>query len=157
MQWTLRFKNKKTTVVLFAERTDSFRNIKTELLRMLQSLQATHNLGDTAPSDPDAIILGVPKDPSDLQKGWKRLEIPTDGSEDAQPMKGKKVVGNKSLDCPEGAKLQDGATLAFRYRANLNGTKGNAFNGSDDDELSDLDEEDDFDVVIPTFEDDGGE
>ena len=89
------------------------------------------------PSDPDEVVLGVPIDKNDIDRGWKNLLIPEIEKEDDEH-KSKKVkkdsVANSS---PLGAGLKDGAMIAFRFKEDAN-----------------EDGEEGFDVVMPTYEED---
>lgn len=93
------------------------------------------------------MILGVPVDKNDISKGWIGLDIP-EFDDEGENAAGKKRVGKKDSvlnGSPLGAGLRDGAMLAFRFR-----------DGEDEEMKEDeVDMEDEkWDVVIPTFEDD---
>ena len=95
--------------------------------------------GNLLPSDPEAIVFGLPVDKNDLSKGWVPLDIPEVSDTDT---KGKGVKKGSVLNQnPLGAGLKDGAMLAFRFKPD----------GLD---MLELDVE--WDVVIPTYEDDDG-
>ena len=90
------------------------------------------------------MILAVPIDKNDLSRGWVGMDIPDldgDGGIGGKKSNGKNSVLNGS---PLGAGLKDGAVLAFKFR--------------DAAEMKDeLDLEDDhWDVVLPSFEEEYG-
>lgn len=142
--WTLRFKQRKTTVLLYVEQTESFTSIKSELLKALKYPGHTEFNGHDLPQDPEDIVLGLPVDKNDLTKGWVGLNIPATVVEDESGSK-KNVGGKRSVlnASPLGAGLKDGATLAFKFRHE--GAK------TDDDGL-DLDDSD-WEVIVPSYED----
>ena len=81
----------------------------------------------------------MPKDKYDISKGWVPLKIPEVEDGDT---KGKGVKKGSVLnESPLGAGLKDGAMLAFRF------TKGAT------EDARDLD---DWDVIIPSYEDEVG-
>ncbi|KAI9880816.1 MAG: hypothetical protein M1830_000252 [Pleopsidium flavum] len=147
LQWTLRFKQNKTTILLFVDPGQSFDSIKQDLLDALKKSGRTELNGEPVPSDSDHVLLGLPMDKNDLSKGWVKLEIPETEIEDGLGAK-KKVGGKKSIlnASPQGAGLKDGAVLAFRFSES--GDK--------------VDEEGlevgygKWDVVIPSYEDEYG-
>ena len=82
----------------------------------------------------------MPKDKNDPSKGWVALKIPEVEDGDT---KGKGVKKGSVLNgSPLGAGLKDGTMLAFRF------TKG-----ASEDEM-DLDDE--WDVIIPSYDDEAG-
>ena len=137
MQWTLRFKQHKTTILLFVQQSQPFDSIKRDLLEAIQATNIKEVNGNALPLDPEDIELGVPRDKNDINKGWVPLKIPE--AEEAD-VKGKGVKKGSVLnESPLGAGLKDGAMLAFRF------TKGAAEDGMD------LDEE--WDVIMPSYDD----
>ena len=141
-QWTLRLKQRRTTVLLFVDRSQSFTSIKQELLEAIKATgKATLN-DQALPTDPDDVILGIPVDRYDLSKGWVGLDIP-DFDEDGGRTKkaGKNSILNSS---PLGAGLKDGAVLAFKFR-----------DSSMTEEEMDLDDNN-WDVVLPNYEEEYG-
>ena len=137
MQWTLRFKQHKTTILLFVQQSQPFDSIKRDLLDAIKATNIKDINGNALPSDPEEIELGVPRDKNDVNKGWLPLIIPE--AEEAD-VKGKGVKKGSVLNgSPLGAGLKDGAMLAFRF------TKGAAEDGMD------LDEE--WDVIMPSYDD----
>ena len=139
MQWTLRFKQHKTTILLFVQQSQSFDSIKRDLLHAITARGINDINGNTLPSDPEHIEFGVPKDKYDISKGWVPLKIPEVEDGDT---KGKGVKKGSVLnESPLGAGLKDGAMLAFRF------TEGAT------EDARDLD---DWDVIIPSYEDEVG-
>ena len=102
--------------------------------------------GQTLPTEPEDVVFGVPVEKNDLSKGWVRLDIPETEVQvngDSKKIGGKKSVLNSS---PLGAGLKDGAMLAFRFK-----TEGEMV---DEDGL-DV-EDDEWDVLIPSYEEEYG-
>ena len=88
------------------------------------------------PSDPEAVVFGIQVDKHDPNKGWLPLKIPE--NEDGNP-KGKGIKKDSVLnESPLGAGLKDSQMLAFKFQ--------------DSGEQRDAD--DDWDVVMPSYEDD---
>lgn len=109
---------------------------------MIQGRDMTDIDGNPVPSDPEAIVFGVPMDKHDISKGWIPLTIPE--VEDADVKKGKGVKKDSVMNqSPLGAGLQDGATLAFAF-----GEPGGG-DGMDVDQL--------FEVVMPSYDDDSSQ
>ena len=143
--WTLRFKQHKTTVLLFVEPSQSFTSIKSDLLEALRQRRNTELNGAPLPSDPEDVIFGVPVDMNNPNKGWVGLDIPAVDMED--DAKGKKKVGGKRSvlnASPLGAGLKDGAILAFKFRSE---------DVMMDEDGLDLDDSN-WDVVIPSYDED---
>lgn len=142
MQWTLRFKQHKTTVLLFAQQSQSLDSIKCDLLDAIKARGIEEINGNALPSDPEDIEFGVPRDKYDISKGWVPLKIPEVEEGDTKG-KGKAVKKDSVLNgSPLGAGLKDGAMLAFRF------TKGPAEDG--------MDVDDEWDVIIPSYDDEVG-
>ena len=140
MQWTLRFKQHKTTILLFVQQSQSFDSIKHDLLEAIKATGIQDVNGNSLPSDPQDIEFGVPRDKNDPSKGWVALKIPEFEDGDT---KGKGVKKGSVLnESPLGAGLKDGAMLAFKF---VKGTE---------EEGMDLDGE--WDVIIPSYDDDAG-
>ncbi|KAI9883452.1 MAG: hypothetical protein M1823_004786 [Watsoniomyces obsoletus] len=148
--WTLRFKNQRTTVLLYSRPDTSFNAIREELLTMLQTTNPSGEFnGATIPSEADDIILGIPNDHKDLQAGWKEVEIPEEESGDEKRPAGRrrKLGGeNSTLDCPRGVGLKDGAVLAFKFRSQSSDGQDHFMNGA----------KMDWDVVVPSYDEDYG-
>lgn len=142
MRWTLRFKQHKTTVLLFAQQSQSLDSIKRDLLDAIKARGIVDINGNALPSDPEDIEFGVPRDKYDISKGWVPLKIPEVEDGDTKG-KGKGVKKDSVLNgSPLGAGLKDGAMLAFRF------TKGPAEDG--------MDVDDEWDVIIPSYDDEVG-
>lgn len=134
-------------MLLFTTPQTDFGIIKQELLSILT---LTHSSGDLngykIPSDPEDVLLGIPVDPDDLQQGWTKLFIPEQELDNAQSGRKRRAGGKRSaLNCPQGVGLKDGAALAFKFR-----TPGY----HEEDDMMDISEE--WDVIIPSYEDDRG-
>ncbi|MCJ1365702.1 hypothetical protein MMC16_004827 [Acarospora aff. strigata] len=147
LQWTLRFKQHKTTILLFVEPGQSFDSIKQNLLDALKKTGRTEINGVSLPSDAQHVVFGVPLEKNDFSRGWVKLEIPETDVEDGAGGK-KKVGGKKSIlnSSPQGAGLKDGAALAFRF---LEGGDGLDEDGLEADHGK-------WNVVIPSYEDEYG-
>lgn len=140
MQWTLRFKQHKTTILLFVQQSQPFDSIKRDLLDAIKATNIKDINANFLPSDPEDIELGVPRDKNDISKGWLPLKIPEVEEGDT---KGKGVKKGSVLnESPLGAGLKDGAMLAFRF------IKGAAEDG--------MDLDDEWDVIIPSYDDEAG-
>lgn len=140
MQWTLRFKQHKTTILLFVQQSQSFDSIKRDLRDAIKATGIQDINSNLVPSDPQDIELGVPRDKNDPSKGWVALKIPEVEDGDA---KGKGVKKGSVLnESPLGAGLKDGAMLAFKF------TKGTEEDG--------MDVDDEWDVIIPSYDDEAG-
>ena len=126
--------------MLLCPQTQSFTSIRSELSTALQSRGITEINGEPLPEDSEDIVLGVPLDKKNLEKGWVNLEIPEFDEGDAKRKSGvkKSSVFNQT---PLGAGLSDGDMLAFRFRKEAQ------------DEME-LDE--DWDVTLPRLDDDTG-
>lgn len=140
MQWTLRFKQHKTTILLLVQQSQSFDSIKRDLLNAIKATGIQDINGDALPLDPEGIEFGVPRDKNDPNKGWVALKIPEFDDGDT---KGKGVKKGSVLnESPLGAGLKDGAMLAFRFAK-----------GAEEDEM---DMDDEWDVIIPSYDDEAG-
>ena len=142
--WTLRFKQHKTTILLFVSQNQSFGSIKSELLEAIKATGIRDINGYALPANADGIIFGIPVDKNDPGKGWVGLEIPEiDGDEDAEG-KSKGVRKGSVLNAsPLGAGLKDGAMIAFKFREE----------GAED---ADNPDRGDWEVVIPSYDDEYG-
>ena len=125
-------------MLLLCQPTQSFQSIRQELLQSLQATGIEKIEGDAFSKDAEDIILGVPLDKSNMDKGWVNLEIPEFEEGDAKP-KGAVKKGSVLNKTPLGAGLKDGDMLAFRFKRESS------------DEM-DLDE--DWNVTLPSLEDD---
>ncbi|KAL9063818.1 MAG: hypothetical protein Q9161_009255 [Pseudevernia consocians] len=137
LQWTLRFKQHKTTILLFVQQSQPFDSIKRDLLDAIKATGIQDINGNTLPSDPKDIEFGVLRDKNDHSKGWVALKIPE--AEDGDT-KGKGVKKGSVLnENPLGAGLKDGAMLAFRFAKAA--------------EEGGMDKDDEWDVIIPSYDD----
>ncbi|CAF9934425.1 MAG: hypothetical protein ALECFALPRED_005941 [Alectoria fallacina] len=140
MQWTLRFKQHKTTILLFVQQSQSFNSIKRDLLDAIKATGINDINGNALASDPEDIEFGVPRDKNDISRGWVALKIPEVENGDTN---GKGVKKGSILnESPLGAGLKDGAMLAFKF------TKGVEEDG--------MDVDDEWDVIIPSYDDEAG-
>lgn len=140
MQWTLRFKQHKTTILLFVQQSQPFESIKRDLLDAIKATGIQDINGNALPSGPEGIEFGVLRDKNDPSKGWVALKIPEVEDGDT---KGKGVKKGSILnESPLGAGLKDGTMLAFKF------TK------STEEAAMDLDDE--WDVIIPSYDDEAG-
>lgn len=142
-KWTLRFKQHKTTILLFVDQAQSFTSIKTDLLEAIAKTGRTELNGQRVPTDPEDVIFGVPIEKNDPSRGWVRLDIPETGVQvngTSKKIGGKKSVLNSS---PLGAGLRDGAMLAFRFQQDGQGANEDR-------------EDEGWDVLIPSYEEEYG-
>ncbi|KAL1958433.1 hypothetical protein VTO42DRAFT_4534 [Malbranchea cinnamomea] len=145
LNWTLRFKNHKVTVLLLVSPVEPFSSIKKTLLEALKARNIKEINGLPVPEDASEIEFGTPIDRNNLEKGWQKLEVPELADGDGKrPVGGRKSIFNAS---PQGAGLKDFQAVAFRFRQPIetNGTQ-------DDDVTMELDDPG-WDVVIPKYED----
>ncbi|KAI9828523.1 MAG: hypothetical protein M1819_006579 [Sarea resinae] len=149
LSWTLRFKHHKTTILLFVEPLQSFHSIKMGLIQALNATRPDGKLDGLAiPSDPEEVLLGLPRNPHDLGEGWVALEIPE--VEILEEDGGKRKIGGKQgilNTSPQGAKLKDGAVLAFKFRRNVADMDAHGMA---------LEDEEQWDVLVPSYEDEYG-
>jgi len=124
---------------------ESVTTAKDAILQALKARNITEINGDSVPDDSSAIEFGVAVDKSDPEKGWTRLEADMSGLNEGEKPK----TGAVSL---EAADLRNGQAIAFRF---CNPREGDAGKGDVD---IDLDVEDQgWDVVLPSLEEDEGE
>ncbi|KAL9006846.1 MAG: hypothetical protein Q9188_000377 [Gyalolechia gomerana] len=139
--WTLRFKQHKTTVLLFVSPHQSLTSVKEDLLHAIKATRVTEINGNLIPSSPEDVILGVPLDGNDPSQGWINLEIPELEGDGGKKGSKKASVLNAT---PIGAGLKDGMVLAFKSRKEKS--------GSDDMDIDD----NEWDVVLPNYDDEEG-
>lgn len=127
---------------MFVTPSQSLSEIKQELLDMINGRGITDINGNSVPSDPEAIVFGVQVDKHDITKGWIPLMIPE--VEEADLKKGKGVKkGSYFNESPQGAGLEDVSTVAFEFRDPSGGDN--------------MDMDQTFDVIIPSYDDDGSQ
>lgn len=165
--WTLRLKHHKTTILLHADPIQKLSSLRAELLAALQQTNPSGELnGHPIPTSADDILLARPVDINDLRQGYTRLEQKTPFADDADakgkgkastavatPGAGAKGKG-KLTDCPQGVGLRDGGVVAFRFRGEDDGVKGDR-DGEEGFEMLEEDREgggEAWDVVVPTIE-----
>lgn len=136
--WTLRFKQHKTTILLFVSQNQSFGSIKSELLEAIKATGIHDINGCALPPNAEDIVFGIPVDKKDPSKGWVGLKIPEiDGDEDAGGISKGVRKGSVLNASPLGAGLKDGAIVAFKFREE----------GAEDPDG------DDWDVILPSYDD----
>ncbi len=149
--WTLRLKHHKSTILLHVDPLQSFQSVKTELIRALQHTHPDGRLQGTIdiPSDVIDVLLAKPNDIYDHSKGWTLIQTSDDAEQQDEGLKERAQKKSKTRpgfpdSCPKAAGLKEGSVLAFKFR-----------NDNDEDEGLGLDEED-WDVIVPTYEDSTG-
>jgi len=144
--WTLRIKYHKTTILLHADPFQSVQRLKQDLLDSLRAIKPSSTFlnGRSLPSSASQIQLARPYDALDPTSGWELIEESDDVTLQANGPDGKgkgkaKVKPNSSEFTLKGAGLKDNLALAFRWQ-----DKESMDAGLEDEE---------WDVIIPTFED----
>ncbi|KAF2124536.1 hypothetical protein P153DRAFT_133724 [Dothidotthia symphoricarpi CBS 119687] len=134
--WTLRFKSRKTTILLHVDPLHTFTTIKSHLYNALTETGLKDLDGSTIPlpSSPADIQLGRPVDVNDAQQGFQLGEWEYAASEEFDGKgKGKgKSSASKVNNCPMGANLKDNAVLALRWEGD------GVWDGRDDEMDGDL-------------------
>lgn len=134
--YTLRLKYHKTTVLLHADPLTSLDVIKKDLLKVLKETNPNGMLhGVPLPSSYNQIRLARPNDVNDLTKGWEGID-PIMGDVDEVEESVKKL---KLSDTLKGAGIREHAVMAFRF--------SNADTADDD-----MEDNEQWDVVIPSFD-----
>lgn len=144
--WTLRLKYHKTTVLLHADPLQSVQRLKQDLIDSLRAIKPTSTFlnGRSLPSSASQIQLAKPCDILDPTSGWELLEESDDATLRANGPDGKgkgkaKVKPNSSEFTLRSVGMKDNLALAFRWW-----DKESVDSGLEDEE---------WDVIIPTFED----
>lgn len=168
--WTFRFKNGKSTTLLHVDPLQSLQSIKTELLRALISTHRDGQLGSQRiPTDPSLVLVGRPVDIHDPAQGWQRIVEEHDRNHNGTAAESSRAAsgpGKKRKsgaqngtvpgagDCPKALGLEDNAVLAFKFCGQVAARD----EGEEEDEGlgMEMDEDDRFDVVIPSYEDETG-
>jgi hypothetical protein len=150
--FTLKLKHHKTTILLHADPNSTLTSLKEELLRALKETCPNNSLNDKPlPDSPLAIVLAIPKDVTNPGAGWSRV-----GSLPFRP-----VSSKASEETIKGIGLREGGCLAFKWSADgeESDLEQNKRKKEDEDEamvmdgIEDLEEEEDWDVIIPSYED----
>jgi hypothetical protein len=144
--WILRLKYHKTTVLLHADPLQSVQRLKQDLLDSLRAIKPSSTFlnGRSPPSSTSQIQLARPCDVLDPTSGWELIEESDDATLQANGPDGKgkgkaKAKPNSSEFTLRGVGVRDNLVLAFRWQ---------------DKESMDADlEDEEWDVIIPTFED----
>ena len=123
-------------MLLACEERQPFESIRAELLQAIKATGLEDIDGEALPDDPEDIILGVPMDKYNMNKGWVNLEIPEFDESDTKKKGVKK--GSVLNEHPLGAGLVDGDMLAVRFRKAP----------TDEMEL-----DDDWEVTLPNLDD----
>ncbi|KAF2119762.1 hypothetical protein BDV96DRAFT_352960 [Lophiotrema nucula] len=130
--WTLRLKNRKTTVLLFVDPLETFASIKERLLDALKEAPLRDPDSKEVvelPSDASHLQLGRPTDAMDPRSSFQLGEWEFNTSDDDGDVKGKGKAPGKgrpkksegdlavesSKQCPKGAGLKDNSVLAFKW------------------------------------------
>jgi len=144
--WILRLKYHKTTVLLHADPLQSVQRLKQDLLDSLRTIKSSSTFlnGRSLPSSASQIQLAKPCDVLDPTSGWELLEESDDATLQTNGPDGKgkgkaKAKPNSSEFTLKSVGIRDNLALAFRWR---------------DKESMDFGlEDEEWDVIIPTFED----
>ena len=180
--WILRFKSHRTTILLHIDPLQTFSTIKAELLNALEQTHRDGTLdGQPIPKNSDEILLAGPRDHNDLSLGFESIESAIDEESDAVVGAGKGKGKGKAAaasnasnskaavgrggkgqlkDCPQGVGLRDHGVVAFKFRRKEDEVMSSV--ESEDDEgiavsREDMQVEEDWDVVVPSFEETYGE
>lgn len=144
---TLLFKKHKTTVLLSLQPHESLTSAKEKLLQAIKSRKLLEINGDAIPNDPAEIELGVPVDRGDVEKGWMRLATEVSGGDDGATTKKSTGKSKNASDTLQVAGLQNGYSVAFRFRKPDEAAVADEFD-------TNLDIQDPgWDVIIPSFDD----
>lgn len=128
--------------MLLVSPVEPFATIKETLMKALRVRNVTEINGQPVPEDASDIEFGAPVDRNNLEKGWRKLEVPGTGH-GRRSTGGKKSVLNAS---PQGAGLKDFQAVAFRFR--------NAGDSKDEQGDMEIDSDDQgWDVLIPAYDD----
>lgn len=147
IKWTLLFKKHNVTILLLVSSVQTIASVKETLLHALKARKITEINGEPVPDSTSKIELGVPIDRSDLSEGWKKLEVPAQGTKDGDKKRvvgGKKSVLNLTV---QGADIKDSQALAFRFRDAAEDDK-------EKDELEVQLDDPGWDVIVPEYDSD---
>lgn len=122
---------------------ESIQSTKEKLHSALKARGLTQINGDPIPENPSEIEFGTPVDRNELEKGWVRLDVPTDKNGDSATKKPSAGRPKKSslTDSLQAADIRDGQAIAFRFRKTTD--------GDEDAELKDSG----WDVLVPSLDD----
>lgn len=144
--WTVRLKNKTKTILVFADPLQSVDDLKEDLLRALRATERSGILnGVPIPNKRQQVVLGRPKDVYDQKKGWTNLEANLD-----EAAAGRGRTPRAATSSLKGLGLTDNPVLAFKFISDRL-----AEDGSRHDTIGAFEEDndEDWDVVIPSYED----
>ncbi|KAF2418685.1 hypothetical protein EJ08DRAFT_52827 [Tothia fuscella] len=157
LSYTIRFKHHKTTVLLHLDPLTPLSTIKSTLLTSLRQTKPNGINNNPLPAKPSQIQFAKLINPSETGEGWEPLTPATsayfdddelDGLPDGKGMgKGKGGKGNGRVDVDSGTSIKatgvkDGSVVAFRWSLEEGG--------------GEEDEWEEWDVVLPSFEDNYG-
>ncbi|KAJ5103318.1 hypothetical protein N7532_003847 [Penicillium argentinense] len=128
---TVMFKKYKTTILLCLQPDEKLSAVKKELLEALKSRGVNHLGNDIVPGDPAELEFGLPKDRSDLEKGWTLLRTEPDTT-------------------VQDAGFTDPSFVAFRFRKPSTSEPNETVMDLDQDEAN-------WDVIIPGFIDEASD
>ncbi|KAF2458248.1 hypothetical protein BDY21DRAFT_378680 [Lineolata rhizophorae] len=150
--WIVRLKYRSTTVMLHADPVSTVDTLKKELLVALKETCPDGMLeGEPLPESHEAFILAQSKDKHDARKGWDRLDPSSIKGLDDEEQIGRKKRRKSSVERYGATPLKetgmrDDPLLAFKWRPNEKTELGDGFDILDE-------SDDEFDVVLPTFDD----
>ena len=144
--WTIRLKYHKTTILLHADPLQSVQRLKQDLLDALRAIKPSPTFlnGRSLPSSASRIQLAKPCDVLDPTSGWELIEESDDATLQANGPDGKakgkaKAKPNSSEFTVKAVGIRDNIALAFRW--------------PDKESMDEGLEDEEWDVVIPAFED----
>ncbi|KAJ5156189.1 hypothetical protein N7492_008992 [Penicillium capsulatum] len=143
---TLLFKKHRTTVLLSLQPWQTIESAKETLLESLRARGYSEVGGASLPQAAPDIEFGVPVDRSDLEQGWRPLQVDPTADNDQS-------TEENSTESPtiEGVGLSNGHLVAFRFRQSSGtGTNGGAANDGTAKDLG-------WDVEIPRYADEDEE
>ena len=146
---TLRFKKHKTTVLLILPSLESIESTKEKLLKALKTRGILEINGDPVHNDSYDIVLGVPVDRNELEKGWTRLDFDDPDITGGEAMTNGAGRKKRKPDMSLGsADIRDGQPIAFRFRRPREEVQD-----MDEVELELELEDPAWDVIIPALDD----
>ena len=179
--WILRFKQNRTTILLHLDPLQSLALVKQQLLTAIQETHPDGTLnGIPIPDLPSEIQLGRPRNINDLTAGFELIEsndTSTNGALDGdvsgkgkgkasavpavRPKKDARDPKTQLKDCPQGAGLRDHGIVAFKFKPK-DGDVVTSIEEDEDEGIQVAKEdmvgvEEQWDVVVPSFEETYGE